>query len=231
MTVNLHINTHLNDTQQALNRQTSLQISTMSNPHQTFETIYASLLTHPAPLLPPARPRTPSLTATISSLSLHPTLEAALHILNADLPSAHFLVRHMQAAPAHEGMYLHGILHRIEGDYDNARAWYGDVAESDVFRRVWGEKEGGKEGALGFVGRVEALRKAKGKGEGKGVREEREGLERESGREIGGVVEWCVGRFGTEAWGDASAVWTRPDEVHRVVGNEMVSGGKGYREF
>jgi len=27
-------------------------------------------------------------------------------------------------------MYLHGILHRVEGDYDNARAEYGDVNAS-----------------------------------------------------------------------------------------------------
>lgn len=137
----------------------------------------------------------------------------------------------MQAAPAYEGMYLHGILHRIEGDYDNARAWYGDVADSEVFRKVWEGSKGGKEGALEFVGRVERLRKGKGRGEGEEGREEREVLERESAREIGGVVEWCVGRFGTEAWRDASMVWTRPDEEHRKVGNEMVSGGKGYREF
>lgn len=137
----------------------------------------------------------------------------------------------MQAAPAYEGMYLHGILHRIEGDYDNARAWYGDVADSDVFRHVWGEKDGGKEGALGFVGKVEKLRKMKGKGEGEEGRQERGVLERESARELRGVVEWCVGRFGTEAWSDASGVWTRPDEEHRKVGNEMVSKGKGYREF
>ena len=88
-----------------------------------FPSILSQLLAHPAPVLPPPCVLLPSLTGDIAALSLHPTLEAALHILNHDLPSAHFLVRHMQADPAFEGMFLHGILQRVEGDYDNARAW------------------------------------------------------------------------------------------------------------
>lgn len=106
----------------------------------SYSTLLAQLrATCPTPLLPPSKPHTPSLASVIASLALHPTLEAALHMLNHDLVSAHFLVRHMQAAPAYEGMLLHGILHRIEGDYDNARVWYRDVSRSDVFRHVWGK--------------------------------------------------------------------------------------------
>lgn len=60
-------------------------------------------------------------------------LESLLHILNLDLPSAHFLVRHMQSPPCWEEMYIHGLLHRIEGDYDNCRAWYADVCTCDSF--------------------------------------------------------------------------------------------------
>ncbi|KAL2057996.1 hypothetical protein ABVK25_001614 [Lepraria finkii] len=61
----------------------------------TFSALCTHMLTLPAPLSPPPKPTSPSLTAAISSLSLYPTLEAALHILDNDLPSAHFLVRHM----------------------------------------------------------------------------------------------------------------------------------------
>ncbi len=197
---------------------TSASPPTTSNP-PTFDTLYAGLQTHPAPLLPRGRARDPQLTAAISSLSLHPALETALHLLNLDLPSAHFLVRHMQAAPAYEGMYLHGILHRIEGDYDNARAWYGDVADSDVFRKVW---RSGDEGRA-FVGRVEAWKK-RGEGDGKE-------LEEESRRELGAVVDWCVERFGKGEWRDASSVWVQPREDIKKTGEEMVSGGKGFREF
>ena len=91
--------------------------------NKDFPSILTQLLRHPAPVLPPPCVLSQSLSGPIAALSLHPTLEAALHILNRDLPSAHFLVRHMQAEPAFEGMFLHGILHRVEGDYDNARAW------------------------------------------------------------------------------------------------------------
>lgn len=37
-------------------------------------------------------------------------------------------------------MYVHGMLHRIEGDIDNTRAWYGDVKETEVFKSVWGDE-------------------------------------------------------------------------------------------
>lgn len=126
----------------------------------------------------------------------------------------------MQAPPAYEGMFLHGILHRVEGDYDNARAWYNNVAESDVFKNSW---EGGEEQARGFIDKVEGLvrRKEGDKGE----------LEREGGREIGKVVEWCRERFGEEEWRDASEAWVKPGEEHRKMGEEMVSGGKGFRDF
>jgi hypothetical protein len=107
---------------------------------EPYEEILQQVLspsTHPLFSLP-VSPRKPIIESSrISNLSLHPVLESLLHILNLDLPSAHFLLRHMQAAPAYEAMYLHGILHRIEGDLDNTRAWYRDVQDSDVFRAVW----------------------------------------------------------------------------------------------
>lgn len=41
--------------------------------------------------------------------------------MNNDLFSAHFLVRKMQEDPI--GKWLHGILHKLEGDYANAKCW------------------------------------------------------------------------------------------------------------
>lgn len=127
----------------------------------------------------------------------------------------------MQAPPAYEGMFLHGILHRIEGDYDNARAWYANVGGSDVFREVWGV--GGLEEARRFIGKVEGLVK-RGEGDG-GVMGE------ESLREIKSVVGYCRGKFGEGEVRDARGAWVKPGEEHRKMGEEMVSGGKGYREF
>ncbi|KAL8861852.1 MAG: hypothetical protein Q9178_001721 [Gyalolechia marmorata] len=186
----------------------------------SFSVLYDHLLTLPAPLLPPGKATSPTLTASISALSLHPTLETAFHILNNDLPSAHFLVRHMQSPPAYEGMFLHGILHRIEGDYDNARAWYGNVSESGVFKHTW---PGGKGDAFNLISRVEILKK-----DGKGNKME---LAKESLDEIKKVVEWCRRQFGDQRMEDASQVWVNPSEEHRKMGENMVSGGEGFRKF
>jgi hypothetical protein len=201
-----------------------------SNTTPSFNTIYKSLQAHPSPLLPPQVPLSKDTTHQISNLQIHPTLEIALHILNHDLESAHFLVRHMQAAPQHEAMFLHGTLHRIEGDYDNARAWYGDVAESEVFKSVWKE---GKERALEFIRRVEVLRKErKSEGWHEDDKEEREKLEAESRREIDAVVEFCVEKFGTVRWEDVSSEWAQPRGGKVAEQKQkMVVGGEGFRQF
>src|ERR1700761_5003889 len=105
------------------------------------------------------------------------------------------VVRHMQSPPAVEGMLLHGILHRVEGDFENARAWYGDVFSDEEGMRltefVWTKSQGAtaKERALAFVREVEWLSRA-------GVDEtEREGMMKKLGarsrEEIESVVEWC----------------------------------------
>lgn len=43
----------------------------------------------------------------------------------------------MQSPPKYEGMLLHALLHRTEGDLGNSRAWYSDVCGSEVFEYVW----------------------------------------------------------------------------------------------
>lgn len=206
-----------------------------TKPTPSFDAIYSALQTHASPLLPPQIPLSRSTSHAISSLLVHPTLETALHILNHDLESAHFLVRHMQASPAWEGMFLHGILHRIEGDYDNARAWYGDVSDSEVFAKVWRDENGmkGKERALQFIRRVEKLRK-EGKGEGwdESCEVERKELESESRREVGEVVEFCMSKFGTGKWEDVSDVWVQPTGGKvKEQKEKMVVGGEGFRQF
>jgi len=194
----------------------------------TYATLYAQLLTLPAPLLPPGHLHSTALRSAIASLSLHPCLETALHILNADLPSAHFLVRHMQSPPAYEAMYLHGILHRVEGDYDNARAWYSDVDASEVFRKVWAEEEGGQKGAWRLIDEVEMARKGSRSG-----REEIdiEELGRRSLGEIKRVVDFCEGKFGTGRVVDATEVWVEMRGKHKEMAEGMIVGGEGWREF
>lgn len=208
----------------------------------TFSTIYDRLLqSTPPPLLPPSRsPFHTELTSLISALQVHPTLEAALHILNHDLPAAHFLVRHMQAPPAVEGMYLHAILHRVEGDCDNARAWYADVRDAKdendgqsgseegkrLMDHVWGQESAPQGGWKDLIDGVQSLARSI-----KAQNKRDESLERRSLREIQAVVEWCRRKFGDGRWEDASAAWVRPSEKIREIGKNQVVGGEGWRKF
>lgn len=50
-----------------------------------------------------------------------PAWKAALHLWNDDLDAAHELVQELHSPT---GSVLHGIVHRREGDYDNARYWF-----------------------------------------------------------------------------------------------------------
>jgi hypothetical protein len=197
------------------------------------------------------KPHDPSLSALIASLRLHPTLEATLHLLNGNLPSAHFLVRHMQAPPALEGMLLHGILHRCEGDFPNARAWIGDVGDACggwvPKRKEKGEKldEDVRKGTRGAEGveksLVEFVYGDQGADAAKRViddveRVRNEGgdvdeLERRIAEEMGRVLEWCRAKFGDGEWVDASSAWVKNSTEVQEMSNDMVSGDKGWRKF
>lgn len=126
----------------------------------------------------------------------------------------------MEAKPAWEAMYIHGILHRIEGDYDNARAWYGNVQDSDALKAAW---PGGLDEARKFIDGIEALRKRK-----EGNIAELEGVSR---REIDSVVEFCREKFGTGEVKDASSIWVKSDKDHNDMAQAMVIGGEGWRNF
>ncbi|KAF2660249.1 hypothetical protein K491DRAFT_570606, partial [Lophiostoma macrostomum CBS 122681] len=197
----------------------------------------------------PPSPFHPHLTSHISALSLHPTLEATLHIANADLPSAHFLVRHMSGPPAVEGMLLHSILHRIEGDFENARLWGGDVADAckgwapkrrgeeggRLERSIWQDSGSdhaptptpGEESAKRLITSIEAFRARKSSS----ADAEAQDLSQRTRRELSRVLEWCILKFGDGAWVDASSAWVSPGEDIRKIGNDMVSGDKGWRKF
>jgi hypothetical protein len=119
---------------------------------------------------------------------------------------------------------LHGILHRIEGDYGISREWYRDVKDSEVFRAVWGEN--GLDKAMEFMGRIEVLRKQTKQEDISEVQK----LEDGSKREIKAVLEFCEEKFGTQKVDDASAIWVQ-DEKSSAKGRNMVVGGEGWRQF
>ncbi|KAF2640470.1 hypothetical protein P280DRAFT_498425 [Massarina eburnea CBS 473.64] len=227
----------------------------MSRPLPTLSSLINRLLptTQLSRPLPP-RAAHPSLTPQISSLQLHPSLEAALHILNADLPSAHFLVRHMQAPPAVEGMLLHAILHRCEGDFANARAWAGDVRDAcegwipkhrgekklgdETVKKVRGGEgveqslmdfvyEGGADGFSKLIDDVEKFRNMSIK---RKEREE-EAIQKRIKKEFDCILEWCVKKFGDHSWLDATSAFVKDSEEIRKISNNMVSGQDGWRRF
>ncbi len=59
---------------------------------------------------------------------------AGLLVWNDDLDAAHALV---QSIDTPEGSYWHAILHRREGDYDNAKYWFHRVGEHRVFEPLY----------------------------------------------------------------------------------------------
>lgn len=198
-----------------------------------FDTLYSRLLSFRPPLLHPPKPKDSSLTDRISSLRLHPAIEAGLHILNYDLPSAHFLLRKMQSLPAQEGMFLHGVLHRIEGDYPNARAWYNDVSDTEIMEYVWGQKGEGAEGgkACGFVYDVEKLDQRVKKGEKNArVQKEQERLEEESKRELTMIMDYCRQKIGLDEWEDARSAYVEDSEKIKKAGQDQTTGA-GMRRF
>lgn len=100
-----------------------------------YRRIVAQLENRPA--LPALRPESvwhPGLDAGVASLPLSElagdrpegaanaqALVAALHLWNDSLDAAHVLVQDLSGST---GSALHGIMHRREGDYDNAKYWF-----------------------------------------------------------------------------------------------------------
>jgi len=158
----------------------------------------------------------------------------------------------MQAPPAVEGMLLHGILHRAEGDFNNARAWVGDVRdacegytpkkkdagdklEKGVFEKTRGgegmekslvEYVYGDEDPGTLIDDVEAFRSRKSEADG----EEKE-LERRTRKELERVLQWCKSKFGEGEWKEASSAWVKNSEEISEISKEMTSGDRGFREF
>lgn len=157
----------------------------------------------------------------------------------------------MQAPPAIEGMLLHSILHRCEGDMRNARLWASDVqdandgwvtkhqGEEKLDSKVVQDMKGKGESEVRFLefvygedrdecvrltDDVERFRNEKG---GEGALE----LEGRLKKELEKVLEWCTRKFGDGEWVDASGAWVKHSEEVRKKGEDMVSGGKGFREF
>lgn len=158
----------------------------------------------------------------------------------------------------YESMYVHGILHRIEGDIDNTRAWYGDVKGTDAFQNTWSEEsrkdapEMASRGWEHFLDRLERYRDRVRSRNGVGGRPQtedklrpedvkdwaaEEDLLRETSLwEFKKVIKFCEDRFGVGEMKSANdgaflGKMESGNEKYAEVAKSMVTGGEGWRTF
>ena len=77
--------------------------------------------------LPPLCPKTPwnrELSQRIDAAGLAPAVASALLLWNDDLDASHTL---SQGLPDPFGCWLHGTMHRREGDFSNSKYWFRKV--------------------------------------------------------------------------------------------------------
>ena len=128
----------------------------------------------------PLRPETtfdPSLSKAIDDLEASDAVKAGLHMLNDDLTKAHELAQAHEGDKTHD--YWHAIVHRREGDFENAKLWLRQVGRHPVMLRV---HDGGPAAALLFI---ERCRDATD-----GDRAKLESIQR---REMLGLLEYALG--------------------------------------
>lgn len=65
------------------------------------------------------------------------SIKAGLHLWNESLDKSHCL---SQNIPHPTGSYWHGIMHRMEGDYDNAKYWFDRVGTHPIYKTLHMEK-------------------------------------------------------------------------------------------
>ncbi|BFZ56127.1 hypothetical protein PYCC9005_003169 [Savitreella phatthalungensis] len=147
----------------------------------------------------------------IADLKLHPAIEAGLHLLNDDLYSAHFLVRKSQGQAIAD--YWHGILHRIENDFRNSRAWY-DNADQPLLKHFFSSSEEAKR----FCWACQNIVVDKNS-EGHDV----EAVKRQAMDEIVGVLDLAIEEFGLDARADVSDYYSSREEDKELKG-QMTTG-------
>ena len=143
----------------------------------SFEEIFEKLAQRTEVPLRAGEPFDRTLAKAIEALDASDAVKAGLHLLNDDLARSHAL------AQEHEGDktcdYWHAIVHRREGDFDNAKYWLRQVGRHPVLSRV---HDGGPSAAIVFVDRCRDAKEA-----------DRAVLEAIQKREILGLVAYARG--------------------------------------
>ena len=83
----------------------------------------------PSPLVPTGI-REAALDDRIAALDAPPAVRSALHLWNDSLERCHAIAQEIGDV---DGSYLHGLMHRREPDYGNARYWFRRVGRHPVF--------------------------------------------------------------------------------------------------
>jgi len=105
--------------------------------------------------LPPLKPMgiyDSEVASAIDALMLPVTVKAGLHLWNDDLPSSHALVQPLSSDPL--GSYWHALVHRREGDWNNAQYWFAQVGRQPILREIYGEDDAAP---MVFVDRCRAV--------------------------------------------------------------------------
>ncbi|TBL81290.1 hypothetical protein [Paenibacillus thalictri] len=76
-------------------------------------------------------------------------VKAGLHLWNDSLDASHTLSQELHSK---EGSYWHGMMHRMEGDYSNAKYWFHQVGSHPNFSRLFSKLRERQETAIGTVG-------------------------------------------------------------------------------
>ena len=66
-------------------------------------------------------------------------VSAGLWLLAGDLDASHDI---SQSDPSPEGSFWHGVMHRREGDFSNAKYWFRRVGRHEVFEQLGGTDYG-----------------------------------------------------------------------------------------
>jgi hypothetical protein len=106
----------------------------MTEPQNLVREIRAELRARkPLPPLCPAAPWSPDLSRRIAAADLPPVVASALLLWNDDLDASHTL---SQALPDTFGSWLHGTMHRREGDFPNSKYWFRRVGTHAGFAQM-----------------------------------------------------------------------------------------------
>ncbi len=100
----------------------------------TYETLFVQLDAHAEALaLSPRQPTDSGLSAAILQSDLSRTVQCGLLIWNGDFHTAHPIAQSLDSA---DGSYWHGIVHRMEADFWNAKYWLKQAGEHAVLPKL-----------------------------------------------------------------------------------------------